>query len=111
LTRGSTSSTPPRCGGGAGNPLVFFDLALRGADDLERLEEDLCTLAMPRMLTKAHASVNGSKKAVESAQLNSLYRPGACAKISHLRNALLRETRSVLSDGWRGLGSCLPERV
>jgi hypothetical protein len=52
-------------------------------------------------VTKAKALVNGREKAVESAELNSLYRPGAYAKISYLRNVLLRETRSVLCDGRR----------
>jgi hypothetical protein len=35
------------------------------------------------MLTKGCAPVNVRDEAVESAEWNSLYRPGACAKISY----------------------------
>jgi len=50
---------------------------------------------MGRMLTKPGGSVNGVRRAVESAELDSLYRVEACVKIVERGNALLPETRTV----------------
>jgi hypothetical protein len=58
---------------------------------------------MGRMLTKAGGSVNGVAQAVESAELDSLYREAAYVKIVQRRNALLPETRTV-QDGWTHIG-------
>ncbi len=57
-------------------------------EDLERpeeLEEDFCTFAMARMLAEALLNVNASArwaKSGESAELDSLNRPGAGGKIT-----------------------------
>jgi len=101
--RGSTISTPPRCGGGAGK--LFFFLSLDGAldGDLARPaepEENFCTFAMTRMLAEGCAVVNGSQMGEGSTRLDSLYRPAACAKITFPKKVLLRDTwNSFYRDG------------
>src|SRR6516225_1505419 len=55
-------------------------------------------------VTKGKPRVNLPKCAVESAELNSLYRPAPCAKICCRKIAVLRDTRTRIFDVELGAG-------
>src|SRR5216683_3697504 len=92
-TRGSTISTPPRCGGGAGKLLFFLDLEAPLEEALDRpedLEDVFCTFAMARMLAEALPHVNASGRLATigpGAVFDSLNRPGAILENNLLENA------------------------
>src|SRR5882762_4223352 len=86
--RGSTISTPPRCGGGAGKLFFFLDLEApleEALDRPEELEEVFCTFAMGRMLAEALPHVNVGESSATNlprAVFDSLNRTAAALKIT-----------------------------